>query len=513
MKAIVSRFAHLDGRFLAMAVSLLFVPLAPAVVYLSGNSLGPAVLAMIALAAIGFSACRWVPTYGEELLAAVLIGQSILVTAQFAGHPWQGDTHVIGFAMLAIVATMGRTSALFLAFGMTMTQIIGLGLLRPELVWPQPGTPDLMRGGLNVAVLLLETAVLTASILQRRAAHAAHDKVTQRLETEREIATDTRQEAITSGEQAKQVIEKLRVALAQLAGRDMTCNIDTPFPPTYEFLREDFNSTVEILRDAFVGANEAAESFTADAQLLSKDMVGLSRQSGDHVRRLSEMTAATTQLLATVAATADQAKEAANAASRARGSAEAGGEVTAEAIRAMRGIEGSSREISQIVDLIDDVAFQTNLLALNAGVEAARAGQSGKGFAVVAAEVRQLAQSTSEAAAGIRKLISDSSDQVKSGAGLVDAVGQRLAEIQEQIQRTSEQTDAISASSAEQTEALTQLHGQVCEADRETQGTAKVSEDLAARSRKMTMSSKKLSADLEAFTFTEEDLMRSISGM
>ncbi len=512
MNALVTRFQHLDGRFLATAVSLLFVPLTVAVVFMTGDRPGPTEAGILALGLLALLVHRLDFRACDEVLAALLVAQSALVTAQFAGHPWQTDTHVISFAVLAIVATMRRTAPLILACGLSVVHLLGVGLLWPVWVWPPvAGESTLLRSGLHVVVLLAETAVLSISILQRRGVGEERDKVVRRLETEREIATDARAEAVESGEQAAQVIEHLRVALARLAGRDMTFSIKPEFPPAYKYLREDFNSTVETLRESFLNASDLAESFTTDAQILSQQMIDLSGASSAHVIRLSEMTAATTQLLETVGATAEQAKKAARAAGEARTSASASGKVTAEATQAMRGIEDSSREISQIVDLIDDVAFQTNLLALNAGVEAARAGQSGKGFAVVAAEVRQLAQSTSEAAAGIKKLISRSSDQVKSGAQLVDAVGQRLSEIQVQITRASDEADAISASNAEQAAALNQLHTQVCEADRETQGSAETGKTLAARSRKMTIASKKLSCDLEAFTFTEDDLKRGMS--
>lgn len=512
MKRPVDLFRDLNCRVLALAISLLFVPLTGAVVLITGRIPGVEAAGITGLALCALAACRMRFRAREELLAAILIAQSALVTAQFSGHVWQVDTHVIPFVMLAIIATMGRTAPLILGFVLTIVHLVAVGSLWPPLVWPAgTETSPLLRGGLHILVLITETAVLSIAILQRRAIQEDRSKLISRLEAERALADDARAEAVEGAQQAQCVIENLRVALARLAGRDMTCSINATFPSTYEYLREDFNQTVETLRDAFVAANEVAESFTSDAQLLSQEMIGLSGMDGTQVKRLSEMTAATTQLLETVGATAQQAKQAARAAGEARASAEVGGTVTSEAIAAMRGIENGSREISQIVDLIDDVAFQTNLLALNAGVEAARAGQSGKGFAVVAAEVRQLAQSTSEAASGIRKLISHSTSQVKSGAELVDSVGQRLADIQAQVASASAEADAISASTAEQATALTQLHKQVCEADQETQGAARSGEKLAARSRKMTIASKKLSCDLEAFTFTEDDLMRGIS--
>ncbi|MBY6115710.1 methyl-accepting chemotaxis protein [Mameliella alba] len=348
-------------------------------------------------------------------------------------------------------------------------------------------------------------------MIQRKKARERLAQTNARLETERRMAADAQAEAEAANIVAQEVIAQVRVALTRLSGRDMTCRIDQPFPEAYEIMREDFNTTVETLRDSFLSANALAGSFTTDAQGLAQDMIALSGQSGNQVDRLAEMTTAATQLLQAFEATVQEAKQAASAAGQARASAERIGTVTTQAITAMRGIEDSSREISQIVDLIDDVAFQTNLLALNAGVEAARAGPSGKGFAVVAAEVRHLAQSTSEAAAGIRSLITRSSEQVTTGAELVDAVGNSLDEIMERIARTSEMTDAIATRNADQAGAMTGLHNQIQQADGETRRVSERSRQLASTSRRMTIASKKLSCDIEAFTFTEEDLMRGMA--
>ena len=512
MNRVLTSLNRFDGRGLAGGVCMLFLPLAPLVILASGNPMGPVTVGVAVLAALGLLAWRWRGLLADLVLATALIGQAMLATAQFEGHVWQTDTHVLFFALLAIVAAIGRIRALVWACALTAAHLMIVGTLAPNLVWPDAAQDtEAARGVLHLAVLLLETAVLGLAMFQRRMVRRQAQQATARLEAERAIAADAQKEAEAAKRAVQEVIEQVRVALARLAGRDMTCSIDKKLPGGYEIMREDFNTTVETLREAFLGADALAKGFTADAQALAHDLMATSGRSDADVQRFAEMTAATTRLLEILARTTDQTKEAAQAAGQARASAERGGLVTSEAIEAMRGIEGSSREISQIVDLIDDVSFQTNLLALNAGVEAARAGQAGKGFAVVAAEVRQLAKSTSEAAGGIKTLIARSSDQVTKGADLVDAVGQRLSEIQAQISTASTLTDGILARNDEQAEELNSLHQKVAEAGQEVSAAKDHHQSLSARSRKMTIASKKLSCDIEAFTFTEEDLRRGMS--
>ncbi|SMX50600.1 methyl-accepting chemotaxis protein [Maliponia aquimaris] len=511
MQALFSLPERLDSRAFAAAVCFLFVPLGGVVAISSGGYAPLSLAGLLAGAVLGLICVRWPGPWANHVLAALLIVQAAQITAQMQGHPWQVDTHILYFAMLAIVATLRSVRALLLACGVTLVHLLLVGQVWPGLVWPPSEPSGALRGLLHAVVVMLEGGVLVMAILRRRAAETRVAQTAERLDTERRIAEDARREAEDNIRTTRLVIDAVRVALSRLAGRDMTCSISAPFPAAYEVMRQDFNTTVETLREAFLNANDLGKSFTRDAQSLAEEIIGHSGKTAKQVQRLEGMSADAAKLRELLTATVEQAHKAAEAAGQARGSAEHGGEVTAQAIRAMRGIEDSSREISQIVDLIDDVSFQTNLLALNAGVEAARAGQSGKGFAVVAAEVRHLAQSTSEAAAGIKKLIRRSSDQVKTGAGLVDAVGQRLAEIQTQIARASALTDAISEGNGAQAEGLNRLHAQVGDADAAAHEAQKTAERLAARARKMTIASKKLSCDIEAFTFTEDDLLRGMS--
>ncbi|WP_417208752.1 methyl-accepting chemotaxis protein [Antarctobacter sp.] len=513
MSGPMSFMDRLDGRLLATCVNLLFVPLAFGVIWLSGQAMSPLLLVGLPLAAVGAVLARRLPGGpGDALIATMLIAQAMLVTVQLAGHPWQSETYVIYFVLLAIVSTQRRVRVLVWACAMT-----AVFLLVSAIYWPSPGLAmgeggaALVRSGLHAVLVALEGGVLGVAILQRRNSREQIKQAASRLELERRMAKDAQAEAEAAQRTSQEVVDKVRVALSRLSGRDMTCSIAPPFPTTHEIMRQDFNTTVETLRDAFLSSSDLAGSLTDDAQVLAQQMMEMSGQSDQQARRLSDMTEAAAQLLQKLTVTVEEAGQAATATGQVHSSAEQIDTVTTQAVSAMRGIEDSSRQISRIVDLIDDVAFQTNLLALNAGVEAARAGPSGKGFAVVATEVRHLAQSTSEAAGGIRKLITHSGEQVKSGAELVDAVGRSVSEILKTVTQARALTDTISVRNSELVGAVEGLNRTICDVDRQFGQTVETGKQLAARSRKMTIASKKLSCDIEAFTFTEADLIRGMS--
>ncbi len=221
-------------------------------------------------------------------------------------------------------------------------------------------------------------------------------------------------------------LTQIGAGLARLAGNDLSEQISTPFKPSFERLRLDFNmahANLQSTLSRIVEGTDAIESGIGDIASASDD---LSRRTEQQAASLEQTAAALDEITATVRNTAEGANAARNAVMAAKADAEHSGTVVQDAVAAMSAIEQSARQISQIIGVIDEIAFQTNLLALNAGVEAARAGDAGRGFAVVASEVRALAQRSADAAREIKALISTSASQVCRGVELVDATGQSL---------------------------------------------------------------------------------------
>jgi methyl-accepting chemotaxis protein len=208
----------------------------------------------------------------------------------------------------------------------------------------------------------------------------------------------------------------------------------------------------------------------------------LSRRTEQQAAGLEQTAAALDEITATVSLTADGAGHAREVVTSTRASAERGGRVVGDAIAAMSEIARSSKEVNQIIGVIDEIAFQTNLLALNAGVEAARAGDAGKGFAVVASEVRALAQRSAEAAKEIKALISTSGQQVDLGVDLVTQTGSALSEILGQITEIDSAVDEIAASAREQALGLGQVNTAVNQMDQVTQQNAAMVEQSTAAS-------------------------------
>ena len=211
-------------------------------------------------------------------------------------------------------------------------------------------------------------------------------------------------------------VEALAGGLKALAEGDLRQAIDTSFIPSLEALRVDFNETCARLHQTMSAVAENAQAIAAGSGEMQSAANDLSKRTEQQAASVEETAAALDEITQTVADSSRRADEAGHLVESARKSAESSATVVREAINAMGAIEGSSREISNIIGVIDDIAFQTNLLALNAGVEAARAGDAGKGFAVVAQEVRELAQRSAAAAKEIKTLINTSGEQGRAWA-------------------------------------------------------------------------------------------------
>jgi len=278
------------------------------------------------------------------------------------------------------------------------------------------------------------------------------------------------------------VVRVLSDALGNLSTGDLTVQITEDFPADYEKLRTDFNALVNRLFDTVSAVVDAADSIQNGSTEISSASDDLARRTESQAATLEETAAALDELTASVRQAADGASSVANTMEEAKSEAVNSGTVVNSAVSAMTEIEQSSSHISQIIGVIDDIAFQTNLLALNAGVEAARAGEAGRGFAVVASEVRALAQRSSDAAMEIKTLIGDSSKQVERGVDLVGKAGEALHNIVERVTQISGLISDIAQVASEQSAGLGDINSGMVELDQVTQQNAAMVEEATAAS-------------------------------
>ena len=298
----------------------------------------------------------------------------------------------------------------------------------------------------------------------------------------REEATRAQAEKERADAQAAQaaVVSTLADGLSRLSQGDLTHSINQAFPEEYEALRADFNAAVEKLREAMQVIVATSSQIGSSSEEIAGASDDLSRRTEQQAASLEETAAALDEITATVKKSAEGASHARQVVQTAKTGAADGGDIVRQAVLAMGEIEKSSTQISQIIGVIDEIAFQTNLLALNAGVEAARAGEAGKGFAVVASEVRALAQRSAEAAKEIKALISASSTQVGSGVQLVGKTGQALEMLVAQVDEIDGLVGEIAASAKEQAVGLNEVNAAVNKMDQVTQQNAAMVEQSTA---------------------------------
>lgn len=299
-------------------------------------------------------------------------------------------------------------------------------------------------------------------------------------------------------------------ALERLSKGDLTYRLNTPFTEDYEKIRIDFNTTAESLQDAILTISSSTQAIRSATTEISTAADDQSRRTAQQAASLEETAAALDQITATVKKTADGAGHAREVVSSAKANAEKSDEVVRQAIGAMGEIENSSRQISHIIGVIDEIAFQTNLLALNAGVEAARAGEAGRGFAVVASEVRALAQRSAEAAKEIKGLISASTKQVEQGVDLVGQMGQALEHIMTEVTEINTVVSEIAAGAKEQAVGLQEINTGVSQMDQVTQQNAAIVEETTAASHGLAREIEKLLELVSHFETGQEPVVEQL---
>jgi methyl-accepting chemotaxis protein len=349
------------------------------------------------------------------------------------------------------------------------------GLSRGDLQIAVPGTErkDEIGGMARAVQVFKDVGIEKARLeIEAEAQRATADQERQHVEAEREAAA----------KQQEFVVGSVATGLEKLSNGDLMFRLTTPFDGDYEKLRGDFNAAMEKLQGVMKAISVNTQGVRSGAGEITQASDDLARRTEQTAASLEETAAALDQITATVRKTAEGAKEAHDAVLATKSGAETSGEVVRETVGAMNAIESSSRQISNIIGVIDEIAFQTNLLALNAGVEAARAGDAGRGFAVVATEVRALAQRSADAAKEIKALISASSQQVDAGVKLVGETGKALGDIVAQVTKLNILVSDIAASAQEQATGLNQVNSAVNQMDQVTQQNAAMVEESTAAS-------------------------------
>lgn len=295
-------------------------------------------------------------------------------------------------------------------------------------------------------------------------------------------------------------VSEIGTVLAAMAETDFTRRMEGNFEGAFAKLREDTDAVADKLSEVVSQLRQTSGSIKSATGELLSGANDLSERTTRQAATIEETSAAMEQFASTVLSNADRASIASQNASKVTKTAEEGGRVMEAANEAMDRITQSSSKISNIIGLIDDIAFQTNLLALNASVEAARAGEAGKGFAVVAVEVRRLAQSAAQASSEVKVLIDQSSSEVATGSKLVNDAASKLVSVLEAIRENTKALETIAQQSSDQANSIEEVSSAVRQLDEMTQHNAALVEQTNAAISQAESQANELDAIVEVFT-------------
>jgi len=463
-----------------------------------GSNLDPA-LKQALLTESGAAAKKFWSEFEDTLVPAVehrdadaVRASYARLTALYADHRRKIDALVS--AATAFQAKLAESSNA--ALSTAIAWLVGIGLMVSGL---------LIAGIWYVVRRALTPLAATADAMQRMAGGdfdavvpgaGRHDEIGTMAAAFEVFRGASRAQAESEAKQ-RTVVEELARAMDALAAGDMTYRIETPLAPEYESLRTGFNNSIEGLGEILTSVSDTASSVHSGASEIRAASDDLALRTEQQAASLEETAAAMNQVTAMVRDTAKGAADVNRSIEEAHREASDGGAVVKRAVSAMGAIEKSANEITQIINVIDGIAFQTNLLALNAGVEAARAGDAGKGFAVVANEVRALAQRSADAAKDIKALITTSAEQVSAGVSLVGETGTLLDRMVTRVGDISAMITTIADSAETQATNLQQVNGAVGEMDKMTQQNAAMVEESTAAARSLASEAEAL-ADIVA---------------
>ncbi|WP_158810806.1 methyl-accepting chemotaxis protein [Beijerinckia sp. L45] len=347
-------------------------------------------------------------------------------------------------------------------------------------------------GQMAGALVTFRQAAIDKGLLERE---TENQRVVLDGERRRKAAVD-----LSAMEANRFVVDSLGKALASLSQGDLSMNVAEPYSAEYEAIRENFNAAVAQLRDTMTVIASNTSGIRTGSVEIATAADDLAQRTERQAAALAETAATLAQIALTVGETAQGAALARQIVSTAMSDAAKGGQVVQGAVSAMGEIQKSAQQISQIIGVIDEIAFQTNLLALNAGVEAARAGDAGRGFAVVASEVRSLAQRSAEAAKDIKALILASTAQVGKGVEQVAETGKALDRINGRIVEINDLVGKIATSAQTQATSVAEVNAAIDQMDRVTQQNAAMVEESTAASHSLASEADQLASLVDRFS-------------
>ncbi len=531
----------------------LMVPIVGGSSFWVGNGLLTAPAIATVFAVLGTLGYRQGGGAGRISIGLASIGQAIALTAAFSGHPWQLDSHMFFFAVLAAQVALVDVRMLLASAALVVAHHLVLSLAIPGLIYPSTGVfENVARTLFHGAILIVELAALIGAVRirmrmdldgserqkaleqsrkqaeeEQREALALKDaaetakakseamlsdleaakqredeaRLRAKAEAEEVAAADARMQAEREAERKAQddVVSALRARLASLSAGDLASTVDAQFGESYEDLRFEFNSATAQLQQTVAMVVDSSDDILDQSTGISAAADALAKRTETQAAALEETAASIDELTKSVKNAADMAGEASDVAKGAEASAEDSQRVVKDALNAMDLIEESSKQIAQIISVIEEIAFQTNLLALNAGVEAARAGEAGRGFSVVASEVRALAQRASDAAKDIGDLITTSTEQVADGVKMVEEAGNALTGIVQVVENIGEKVSSIAQISGEQANGIEEINRAINDLDQVTQQNAAMFEETNAACATLKDTSNQLKEELSKF--------------
>ena len=401
----------------------------------------------------------------------------------------------LGLGLLAVVILLSRRASGMLGSLATSMNGLAAGQLQTEIAHRERAD--------EVGSMARALVVFRDAALAKDESEAEKRRIEADAQEQREAADGERRrnesERLDASRTQEDVVLALGTGLERLAEGDLGYRIDTPFSADYAKLKDDFNIAIGKLQDTMRQIATNTESMKAGSGEISQAADDLASRTEQQASSVEETATALDELTATVRQTAESARLASQATGQVKAEAEQSTAIVRDAVLAMGGIEKSADEISQIVGVIDEIAFQTNLLALNASVEAARAGDAGKGFAVVASEVRALAQRSAQAAKEIKALITASNLEVEKGVTLVGETGGALQRMADEITRATSLVAEIASAAQEQAAGLQEVNTAVNQMDQVTQQNAAMAEQSTAAAHSLTQEANKLAALVARF--------------